>query len=82
MLTRRAALAALASAAALPAMSGSKERIGRRRRLPPRQRPRDTDVQALLDELADNLLTLQPEKRNVARHRHGGAGGAASAADE
>ena len=57
MLTRREALAALASAAALPLVSGCT------RSEPPSTSLMSTDADALtfLDSIADNLLKLQPE---------------------
>src|SRR3954470_14064896 len=56
MLSRREALAALVSAAALPLMSGCAPEGGS---APPRSP--DTDALALLDSVADNLLKLLPE---------------------
>ena len=58
MLSRREVLAALASAA-LPIVSG----CGRNVTPPPPSSspPTDTDALKLLDDIADNLLTLQPE---------------------
>jgi uncharacterized protein (DUF885 family) len=57
MLSRREVLAALASAAALPIMSG----CGRDVTPSSSSQPTDTDALKLLDDIAGNLLTLQPE---------------------
>jgi uncharacterized protein (DUF885 family) len=56
MLSRREALAALASAAALPLVSSC---VRGDVSTPPM--PNDTDALKLLDSIADNLLRLQPE---------------------
>ena len=56
MLSRREALAALASAAALPLVSGCS-----RDTVPPPSMPTDADALKLLDDVAENLLRLQPE---------------------
>src|SRR5262245_16520413 len=56
MLSRREALAALASAAALPLMQGCARDGGS---TPPASN--DADALKLLDRVADNLLNLQPE---------------------
>ena len=56
MLTRREAIAALASAAALPFMSACA-----RYRAPTPAAPNEADALRLLDAVADNLLRLSPE---------------------
>src|SRR3954451_11192998 len=62
MLTRREALAALASTAALPLMSacGHDNATGQSSSAAA-PGPRDADARALLDDVAENLLKLQPE---------------------
>lgn len=57
MLTRREAIAALASAAALPLVSG----CTRPENASDSHMSTDADALKLLDEIANNLLTLQPE---------------------
>src|SRR4051794_29923042 len=61
MLTRREALAALASTAALPLMSACGHENGSGQPSAAAAGPRDADARALLDEVADDLLKLQPE---------------------
>src|SRR3954454_2214927 len=56
MFTRREAIAALASTAALPLMAGCARQGGA---TPPASN--DADALKLLDEIAENLLRLQPE---------------------
>lgn len=56
MLTRREVLAALASAAALPVVAGCANNVA-----PPPPVPTDTNALELIDDIAGNLLKLQPE---------------------
>src|SRR5215831_12435102 len=60
MISRRDAIAALASAAALPLMSGCRGHNGT---TPPGAQSMSSDADALklLDSVADNLLALQPD---------------------
>src|SRR5688572_17055966 len=57
LISRRDALAALASTALLPLTSGCRSEPGEMGPAP----TSETDVRALLDELAENLLRLSPE---------------------
>ena len=66
MLTRREALAALASAAALPLVNG----CAREGAAPPPM-PTDADALKRLDEAADNLLKLFPESATSLGHDTG-----------
>jgi len=66
MLTRREALAALASAAALPLVAG----CARDGAAPPPM-PTDADALKLLDDVADHLLTLFPESATSLGHDTG-----------
>ena len=66
MLTRREALAALASAAALPLVAG----CARDGAAPPPM-PTDADALKLLDDVADRLLTLFPESATSLGHDTG-----------
>src|SRR3954454_17465661 len=61
MLTRREALAALASTAALPLMSACRHDNATGQPSAAAPGPRDADARALLDDVAENLLKLQPE---------------------
>ena len=75
LLSRREAIAALASPVALPliaACSGDRVRT--------HTRTSEADALALLDDVADNLLRLSARERDLARHRHRRASGAAIAA--
>ena len=60
MITRRDALAALSTAAALPLMSSCRDDAALSSSVVPAAPP-DADALKLLDSVADNLLRLQPE---------------------